>query len=112
MSLTWLTRGRSWGFRFLRRPGDSDPLVAYEQAFSGCEDDQEVFRRSHDAVALRFPDPEGRKDEAGRPIAHDFVLTGALATEVNSIEEGISRVWPLVQDEYAQAYDAATPPSA
>lgn len=111
MSLTWLTRGRSWGFRFLSKPGDSDPLVAYEQAFSGYEDDQEVFHRSQDSVALRFQDPEGREDEAGRPITHDFVLTGDLAAGVNTFEQGISLVWPLVQDAYAQAYGLATPPS-
>ena len=30
----WATRGRTWGFRFLRRGGLEDPLGVYEATFS------------------------------------------------------------------------------
>ena len=31
----WATRGRTWGFRFLRTAGRVDPLKLYEAAFRG-----------------------------------------------------------------------------
>ena len=34
MSLIWATRGRTWGFRFLRDGGFPDPLPVYDLAFS------------------------------------------------------------------------------
>jgi hypothetical protein len=53
--LIWATRGRSWGFRFLLDGGLADPLGAYEAAFSGLNDDPELWRRSVGRVPLRFP---------------------------------------------------------
>lgn len=112
MSFIWLARGRSWGFTFLQRAGNTDPLLPYEEAFAGIEDEHEVCRQSVASTALRLLDPENRRDEAGRPIAHDFVLTGDLAQQVVSVEDGIAMVWPLVADQYAAIYDAPKPPSA
>ena len=37
MTLIWATRGRTWGFRFLRDGGLEDPLDTYEEAFAGIE---------------------------------------------------------------------------
>ena len=74
MSLIWVTRGRTWGFRFLRDGGFKDPLPVYEEAFSGVEDEPEVWNRVGEKVALRFPDPLERKDLAGRVIPHDFEI--------------------------------------
>lgn len=111
MSIIWATRGKSWGFRFLRSGGSTDPLIDYEELFSGLEDQSPAFRRLGDRVALRFTDPEARKDAAGRPIPHDFVLTGESAQGVNSLETGRERIWPLVADEYAQIWDQSSPPA-
>ncbi|WP_243695144.1 hypothetical protein [Agromyces protaetiae] len=61
---------------------------------------------------MRFVDPEGRTDRAGRIIPHDFVLSGELAERVGSVEDGLAEVWPLVADEYARVWDLASPPSA
>ncbi|MCW5951065.1 MAG: hypothetical protein KIT69_02240 [Propionibacteriaceae bacterium] len=64
MNLIWATRGRSWGFRFLLDGGFADPLPTYEQAFAGLEDDRAVCRKAGGRLALRFPDPLGRKPAA------------------------------------------------
>lgn len=112
MSLIWATRGRSWGFRFLRSGGAEDPLLAYDELFDALDDQQpEAFRRLGDRIALRFPDPEQRTDAAGRLIPHEFVLSGQEADGVSSLEEGRARVWPLVAAEYAGVWDAAAPPA-
>lgn len=112
MSLIWATRGRSWGFRFLRFGGYLDPLSAYERAFEGAEDDVEVYQRADERVALRFPDPLDRKDAAGRVIPHDFVVWGPLAANIHSVEDGIQRVWPLVADVYDRVWMKDKAPSA
>jgi hypothetical protein len=105
MSLMWATRGRRWGFRFLETGGHADPLLAYDAAFGAIGDDRRACSRSGDVVALRFPDPLGRRDAAGRVIPHEFVVTGDLAAHIHTVEDGIAVVWPLVADRYAEVWD-------
>lgn len=118
MSLIWATRGRDWGFRFLRNDAPGDPLPVYDAAFSGVEDTSETFQRVAatgalpSLVALRFPDLEGRRDRAGRVIPHDFVVFGGLAEEVDSVETGRRRIWPLVADDFARVWQLPKPPPA
>jgi len=111
MSFIWATRGRSWGFRFLRGGGFTDPLPAYDEAFAYIGDEPEVHRRIGDTVALRLLDPLGRRDEFGRVIPHEFVVLGELAHTIDSVDDGLAQIWPLVEDEYAQLWDSPTPVS-
>jgi hypothetical protein len=110
--LIWATRGRSWGFRFLADGGLADPLLEYERIFAGLGDEPTAWRRLTGNAALRFPDPEGRRDAAGRVIPHEFVVPGDLANDIQSAEEGQQQVWPLVAVAYARVWDAEGPPSA
>lgn len=112
MSLIWATRGRTWGFRFVRNAEMVDPLPVYEVAFSGIEDEPEVCRRRDATVALRFIDPCGRKDQSGRVILHEFVITGDTTEGLNSTEDGLQRIWPLVAGEFERIYDLHRPPPA
>lgn len=109
MRFIWATRGLTWGFRFLRRGGLEDPLPQYSAAFTGLEGVRQICSRVGDVTVLRFEDPLGRKDRAGRVIPHDFVLFGERAIEVDSLDVGIELVWPLVEDAYARDYELAEP---
>ena len=111
MNLIWVTRGRTWGFRFLLDGGARDPLLAYDEVFSGLEGEPLICRRVADKLALRFPDPEGRRDAAGRVIPHEFVVSGPRAQAIDSVEDGLRQVWPLVADRFAQIWDLPTPPT-
>ncbi len=44
MKIIWATRGKTWGYKFLLDGQFADPLPVYERAFSGAEDEPEVFR--------------------------------------------------------------------
>ena len=110
--LIWATRGRSWGFRFLLDGGLSEPLLEYERIFADIGDEPTAWRRAAGKAALRFPDPEGRRDAAGRVIPHDFVVSGDLANDIQSAGEGLQQVWPLVAGVYVRVWDAEDPPSA
>jgi hypothetical protein len=112
MSLIWATRGRSWGFRFLCDGGYEDPLPVYEEVFSGVEDASKVWRRVGEKGALRFPDPEERRDAAGRVIPHDFVVFRPLADQIRSPEDGRRLVWPVVKEKFDRVWDRPKPPSA
>ncbi|MGK5172313.1 hypothetical protein [Geodermatophilus sp. CPCC 205761] len=118
MSLIWATRGRTWGFRFLRNDASGDPLPVYDAAFSGVENTSEACRRVAETVALpemvalRFPDPLGRQDRAGRVIPHDFVVFGPLADGIDSVEDARQRIWPLVADAFERVWKLSKPPSA
>ena len=110
--LIWATRGRSWGFRFVFAGGLRDPLMEYERFFTDLGDEPTAWHRVAGKGALRFPDPEGRRDAAGRVIPHEFVVSGDLATHIRSAEEGRQQVWPLVAEVYARIWDADGPPLA
>lgn len=109
--LIWATRGRSWGFRFLLNAGLPDPLPEYERAFAGLEDEPTTWLRTPGLAALRFSDPLQRKDTAGRVIPHEFVIFGDQADQIDSVEGGQNRVWPLVANAYARVWDSDHPPS-
>jgi hypothetical protein len=80
-------------------------------SFADLEDESKTWRRTAGKVALRFPDPLGRKDAAGRVIPHEFVVSGDLADEIESVEDGLQQIWPLVAGAYARVWDAEGPPS-
>ncbi len=107
----WATRGRTWGFRFLRDCGFDDPLEVYQDAFAGFGDRREGWQRLDAGVVLRFPDPEGRRDAAGRKIPHDLVLFDRWADGVDSLEAGIRRIWPEISDEFARVWHDDLPPA-
>lgn len=112
MNLIWATRGRSWGFRFLRDGGFPDPLPIYDHAFAGTEGEPTTFRRVGTQVALRFPDPDGRSDESGRVIPHDIVVLPPLADDIRSVDDGQRIVWPLIAGAFKSLWDLERPPSA
>lgn len=107
--LIWATRGRSWDFRFLLTGPYVDPLLAYERAFIGMRGEESGCRRVGDQVALRFPDPLDRKDDAGRSIPHDFVVMKPLAANIRSVDDGREKVWRLVADIYALVWAGSSP---
>ena len=118
MRAIWATRGRTWGFRFLLDGDYLDPLPPYERVFSGVEDEPRLCVRVGAQVALRFPVPLDRRDAAGRVIPHDFVILEPqadeepLAEKINSVDDGLQKVWPLVRDVFARVWDKPTPPDA
>ncbi|RLP10990.1 hypothetical protein [Propionibacterium australiense] len=111
MTIIWATRGRDWGFTFLRRGGIQDPLAPYEKVFSAMDAAPTACRRLAGAVGVRFPDPLGRRDGAGRLIPHEFVLTDEDAVAVTSVDDAVRIVWSQVADEYAQVWDAPQLPA-
>lgn len=110
--LIWATRGRSWGFRFLLDAGLDDPLPAYERAFADVSDTPTGWHVAGNSAALRFPDPRGRRDSAGRIILHEFVMFGALTTGVGSVADGVDQIWPLVEHAYARVWDLGDAPTS
>lgn len=112
MSWIWATRGKNWGFRFLASAGLTDPLPTYEAAFAGVGDDVETIARKADRVAVRFTDPKGRRDRAGRLIPHEFVFLADDVARVQCIDDARGLFWPLVADWFEGVWDAAEPPEA
>jgi len=111
VNLIWATRGRTWGFRFLLNGGFPDPLATYEVAFAGTEGVSSLCARVGPNVALRFPDPLGRRDDAGRIIPHDIVVLPPLDEEVRTVDDGVLRIWPRLAHAFELAWDAPKPPS-
>lgn len=108
-SYIWATRGREWGFRFLRDGGYTDPLPVYEAAFDGVAEQRTVDRRVGDVLAIRFPDPEGREDHARRPISHDFVIRATPSSPLPDMTVAARVAWESVSDEYARIWNAEAP---
>lgn len=83
----------------------------YESAFVSADHETSLFRRSGEIVALRFPDPLGRADTARRAIPHDFVILNSTSTSIESVDDGLREIWPIVADAYAGVWNDETPPS-
>jgi len=112
MRLIWATRGRTWGFRFLRTGEYEDPLGVYETVFSQLDDQPEVWGRVDDMVALRFPDPDERQDASGRVIPHEFVVFGPEAGCIDSLDDGRRLVWREVAQRFEDVWDRPETPPA
>jgi hypothetical protein len=112
VNFIWVTRGRTWGFRVLRTGGLDDPFETYEAAFAGLEDAPDAYRAASGRVAVRFPDPEERRDRAGRVISHEFVLLPPLAERVHDLATAKDLLWPKVSDTFHDSWDAKTAPSS
>jgi hypothetical protein len=105
MNFIWATRGRTWGFRFLRSGGLANPLEAYEAAFTGSDGVPFAFTPRAGTLAVRFPDPEQRKDRAGRVIPHEFVVLAPDHRRFSNCESARAELWREVEDEYASIWD-------
>lgn len=105
-SFIWATRGRRWGFRFLRDGGYDDPLPVYEAAFAGLTDRREVCQKVDGALVVRFPDPEGRQDQSRRIISHDFVIRRTDSGRLPAVEDAAGMAWATVSEDYARLWDA------
>lgn len=106
MTLIWATRGRTWGFRFLRDGGFPDPLPSYDAAFLGIGAGPSACRRTGATVAVRFPDPSGHQDSAGRVIPHELVVFPPLSLQIETVADALEKVWPLIADEYESVWDS------
>jgi len=104
MRFIWATRGKHWGFRFLRTGGFSDPLPAYDAAFASLSSTAEAWGSEPGWVALRFPDPDGRKDAAGRIISHEFVVFAPDSEGFASFADARSTLWAEVAGEFEQCW--------
>ncbi|UGL63237.1 membrane protein [Arthrobacter phage Tokki] len=102
------TRSKHKGFSIYESGGLSEPLNEYTKAFGSNSDGGEIFKRygdSNEKVAVRFYDPEGRKDRSGRVIPHEVILPAPLAKDVTDLSGAISKVWPMIKDTVEAKYD-------
>lgn len=112
MRILWATRGKTWGFRFLRTEGLADPLATYEEAFAGTDGRPETFAMRSGTAAVRFSDPEGRVDRAGRIIPHEFVVFAADSAGLDDLGSARAALWDEVGDQYLAIWERPVPPPA
>lgn len=112
MNFLWSTRGKTWGFRFLHTAGLANPLAVYEDAFAGTEGMPETFTRRGQTLAVRFPDPDGRTDRAGRVIPHEFVVLDPDHTVFQDANAARQALWDAVREPYAAVWDQTSPPAS
>ena len=106
----WMTRGKSWEFRFLSKCSSLSPVidVAYKTVFLRDESRFGYWKgvisfngRKWPYVACRCYDRTMQRDEAGRRIPHDFLLL--CSDEEHNIMSGLA--WDsLIQDQVRGLY--------
>jgi hypothetical protein len=111
VNIIWATRGKSWGFRFLRTGGIPNPLAVYERAFVGAEGASMTFERRAETIAVRFTDPDGRTDRAGRVIQHDFVILSGETDDLRNVEDARAILWPMVREDFDDFWERPTAPA-
>ncbi|WP_430591393.1 hypothetical protein [Humidisolicoccus flavus] len=68
------------------------------------------FGQYDEFAVLRFADPEGRQDSAGRLIPHEFVLIKGDYPHFTSLNQARDFIWPQVLDEYALVWNSDVAP--
>jgi hypothetical protein len=111
MNVIWATRGKTWGFRFLLSGRQTHALALYEEAFAGVDSSPEVFQRRAGVLAVRFADPEGRKDRSGRLIPHEFVVLPPESQAMENFRDAQIALWKHVGARYAEVWDLPSGPS-
>lgn len=115
-TILWSTRGRDWGFRMLLLPqlSCSDWLDAHHRMFQENTVTEEYqvnqgnIKLSSNLtvpyIALSFPDPEQRKDRAGRIIPHEIALFGEEIQAFQDIRSAVNEIWKTLSSTYAILY--------
>ncbi len=103
-SVIHASRGKDVGFRFLKKGGVPDPMHEYEKAFNDSMSG-DLFQRLPDGkVAVRFMDPEGRKDFAGRLIPHEVIVPATMSSGLNSVSDVVQNLWPILKPAHDEMY--------
>ena len=71
-----------------------------------------VLEKRVEMVAVRFPDPDGRTDRAGRVIPHEFVILSADTDGLHNVEDARAVLWPMVREEYDAVWELPTAPAS
>lgn len=97
------SRGKDQGFQFYKKGGVPDPLTTYEKAF-GQNALSKGLSKTDLGTAVTFGDPKGRKDAAGRPISHQILIPKSMSDGINTVEDAVTKIWPMLSDDYDSAY--------
>lgn len=98
-----IARGKSKGYRFQKKGGVADPLLALPRAVSDDRAPPGYFERfgtQGEKVAASFHDPEGRKDFSGRPIFHTVVVPKHMSAGINNVDDVVTHIWPKIKHTY------------
>lgn len=112
----WMTRGKSWGFRYLSRCSSLSPVIdaVYKTVFLHADDEGRigywkggltVNGRKWLYVACRCYDSMIQRDEAGRRIPHEFLLI--CSNEEYNLLNGLaweSIILDHVRELYSERY--------
>ena len=110
----WMTRGKSWEFRFLSKCSSLSPVIEAvyktiflrdESRFGYWKGEIAIDGHKRPYVACRCYDSMMQRDEAGRRIPHDFLLL--CSNEEFSLINGLaweSAILDKVRDLYSERY--------
>jgi hypothetical protein len=122
-SILWSTRGYDWGFRFPLQPQKYEKycnnwLKHYEKMFEQFGDDDnrvvngylEIDGKEVPFIAVRFKDPDERKDISGRVIPHEVAILGDDIQDIQNLNslELKNDIWILLSETYARIYQCSS----
>lgn len=97
------SKGGKNGLTFYKDGNLKDPLLEFNKGFPN--DGWEPFAKyGNGKIAATLPDPEGRKDRAGRPISHQIIIPKGMTDGINDLKDVAEKIWPIVKEDYD--YDA------
>jgi hypothetical protein len=112
--ILWSTRGLDWGFSLVLVPKlkCQDWLRVRDAIFGGSSNDGDFFKRDsiglcgsrEEYAAVRFLDPKGRKDRAGRVIPHEFVIFGPSSNPFNDGATLKEAAWKQAESCYKEIF--------
>lgn len=105
-----LARGKNRGLRFLKGGGVSPNATFKMFDEAGLNSDyaqpfRKIGKPGAQKIAAIIPDPDGRKDFAGRPILHSILIPNSMSEGISNLDDVSTKIWPLLKDSYDAIYD-------
>lgn len=108
------SRGKNIGYHILDSGGVQNPVGLLDALGLTTSGSNELapgeMRKMAGKIAAVLPDPEGRKDHAGRPLNHSIVIPRSMASDINSMDDVLQKVWPMLKPTYEEMYQRSLKP--
>lgn len=106
-TISHYSRGKNTGPAIIKSDGRPPPERLYMQA-KFPPNNKEVFKKFDDGsnrIAVRFADPEGRRDRFGQRIRHEVIIPQTMSDGLNDINDVKIKIWPLLKEDYDNVYN-------
>lgn len=103
--LFMVSRGKTRGYTVMKDGAHPKPMTLMREVFGEDLDNfdgnsEGTFYDSPYGKGYSMNDPKGRQDQSGRPIYQSIIIPNSMKDRINTKEDVMRDVWPVVEEYY------------